>query len=207
MKFPVKFISIEKELANVLVYLKGHVLNAGCGDRDITSLLIKNHANKVDNCDIQSSIPGAFICDLTNIPKPDKYYDSILCNAVLEHVPYPEKVMEEFKRLLTPGGSLVVSVPFLQPFHPTPFDYRRYTITGLEQLATSSGFEIKKINSVHTFAQTLGWLIWANLEERKSLIGKIIFWLPIYIFSRLFQKSSPEYVYTVNSFQVVMIKP
>ena len=112
-------------------YLKGRVLNAGCGDRDITILLKSWHAGTVENCDIQTSIRGAFRCDLTSIPRPDGCYDAILCNAVLEHVPEPEKVMGEFHRLLARDGHLVVSVPFLQPFHPTPFDFRRYTRAGL----------------------------------------------------------------------------
>ena len=39
MRYPVNFLAIEKELEPVAPYLKGHVLNAGCGQRDITQLL------------------------------------------------------------------------------------------------------------------------------------------------------------------------
>ena len=205
-RFPVNFISIERELENVLPYLKGRVLNAGCGNRDITDFLKKHRVSGLDNCDIQSAIPGAIMCDLTAIPKQDKYYDSILCNAVLEHVPYPERVMREFGRLLKDGGYLVVSVPFLQPYHPTPFDYRRYTREGLIQLAELTGFKVVQIKSVHTLAQTLGWLIWANLEERRSILGKLLLWLPIYALSRIFTSGSSELAYSANSFQVVMVK-
>lgn len=71
MRFPVSFLSLEKELKSVAPCLKGRVLNAGGGNRDITPLLKDWHAITVDNCDIQSSIPGAFLCDLTGIPKPE----------------------------------------------------------------------------------------------------------------------------------------
>jgi len=187
-------------------YLKGLVLNAGCGDRDISAPLKSWHARKVDNCDIRSSIAGAILCDLTEIPKPDGSYDSILCNAVLEHVPDPEKVMSEFHRLLAPSGHLVISVPFLQPFHPTPFDYRRYTKEGIVQLAERNGFRVIEMRPVHSFAQTLGWLIWAHLEERHSLLGKLVCWLPIYLATRFIQTPSPLQTSTANAFQAVMVK-
>lgn len=206
MRFPVNFIALEEELKPVNPYLSGRVLNAGCGDRDISALLKSWQASSVDNCDIQSSIPDAFLCDLTSIPKPDASYDSILCNAVLEHVPDPEGVMAEFHRLLRDDGTLVVSVPFLQPFHPTPFDFRRYTRSGLEQLAERNGFRVQYIWSVHSLAQTIGWLVWAHLEERRSRVGKLLCWLPIYVASRVFQRAPKGQVYTANSFQAVMVK-
>ena len=206
MRFPVNFLPIEKELEPVAHHLRMRVLNAGCGDRDISGLLKGWSADSVDNCDIQTSIPGAFLCDLGDIPKPDGAYDAILCNAVLEHVPDPEKVMAEFQRLLVPGGTLVVSVPFLQPFHPTPFDFRRYTKSGLEQLGQRAGFQMLEIKPVHSLAQTLGWLIWAHLEDRNSRIGKLICWLPIYLASRFSQQPFEGQNYTANSFQAVFKK-
>ena len=206
MKFPVNFVSIEKELEPMASYLKGNVLNAGCGNRDVSTLLQSWHANSVDNCDIQSSIPGAFLCDLSDIPQPDSSYDAILCNAVLEHVPDPEKVMLEFYRLLVDQGFLVVSVPFLQPFHPTPYDFRRYTRTGLEQLGEKTGFRLVQIQPVHTLAQTIGWLLWSYLEENKNYIGQALLWIPIYLVSLIFQVPRKDTVYTANSFQAVMIK-
>lgn len=206
MRFPVNFLSIEEELRPMANYLKGKVLNAGCGDRDISALLKSWHATDVDNCDIQSSIPGAFLCDLTDIPRPGDSYDSILCNAVLEHVPNPEKVMSEFYRLLAPNGHLVVSVPFLQPFHPTPFDFRRYTRSGLQQLGEQSGFRVLEIRPVHSLAQTIGWLIWAHLDERRSRVGKLLCWLPIYLATLLSQRPPRGQVYTANSFQMTMLK-
>ncbi len=206
MKFPVNFIALEQELAPMAPYLKGRVLNAGCGDRDITILLKSWHAGTVENCDIQTSIRGAFRCDLTSIPRPDGCYDAILCNAVLEHVPEPEKVMGEFHRLLARDGHLVVSVPFLQPFHPTPFDFRRYTRAGLEQLGQRAGFRVVEMRPVHSLAQTIGWLLWAHLEERGSKLGKLFCWLPIYLASRLFQRPPTAQTYTANGFQAVMVK-
>lgn len=206
MKFPVNYVPLEKELEPILPYLKGRVLNAGCGERDISPLLKMAHAKTVDNCDIQTSLPGAFICDLISIPKPDSSYDSILCNAVLEHVPDPEGAMAEFYRLLKDDGYLVIAVPFLQPYHPTPFDYRRYTRTGIEQLAEKTGFKVLHIFPVHSLAQTLGWILWAYLDEHQYRIAKAIFWLPIYLLTLIFQRETRSDISSANGFQAVMQK-
>lgn len=206
MRFPVNFISLERELVPVTPYLKGRVLNAGCGNRDISTYLQNAHASAVDNCDISSAIPNAILCDLTDIPRPDGAYDSILCNAVFEHVPDPELVMSEFHRLLVPGGHVVIAVPFLQPFHPTPFDFRRYTGTGIEQLAERSGFRVIELRPVHSLAQTLGWIIWAHLEERRSKFGQLLCWIPLHLVTRWFQTPWPGQVVTANGFQAVVQK-
>jgi SAM-dependent methyltransferase len=206
MRFPVNFMPIAEELDGISSYLKGRVLNAGCGDRDISQELTARHATHVDNCDIQSNIPGAFFCDLTRIPKPDASYDSILCNAVLEHVPHPEGVMAELRRLLVADGHLVISVPFLQPFHPTPYDFRRYTRTGIEQLSERTGFRVIEIRPVHSLAQTIGWLLWAHLEEQRSRVGKLLCWLPIFVTTRLCTRPPKDQHYTANGFQAVLVK-
>lgn len=197
---------IEQELQPVAPYLRDRVLNAGCGDRDISACMLAWNATSVENCDIQTSIPGAFFCDLTAIPRPDSSYDSILCNAVLEHVPDPEAVMAEFSRLLPSGGHLVVSVPFLQPFHPTPFDFRRFTRQGVEQLAQKNGFNLLEIHPVHSLAQTIGWQLWAHLEERKNSFGKLLAWLPISLVTHIWQRPVSGSAGVANAFQAVMVK-
>ncbi len=199
MRFPVNFLSYERELLYVGHYLKGRVLNAGCGSRDITGLLKSWNGNViVDNCDTHSSIPGAFICDLTDIPRPDQSYDAILCNAVLEHVADPKKVMLEFHRLLIEDGVLVISVPMLQPFHPSPIDVYRYTSAGLEALIQVSGFELLEMRPMHSFAQTAGWLIWAHFDERQNWLGKALVWLPIYLLTRMIQRPPSAHVLTAK---------
>lgn len=44
------------------------------------------------------------ISDITNMPIPDHSFDNILCAEVLEHIPYPEKAIIEFSRILKNGG-------------------------------------------------------------------------------------------------------
>lgn len=62
-------------------------------------------------------------CDITNIPEPDEAFDAILCSEVLEHVPEPTLVLDEFRRLLRPNGTLILTAPFASLVHFAPYHY------------------------------------------------------------------------------------
>jgi SAM-dependent methyltransferase len=109
---PIHFQPIEWELAPLEPYLRGRVLNAGCGNRDVSALLNGFGATEVVNYDIASELPGAVIGSLDQMPFEAAEYDSVLCNAVLEHVESATRVMRELVRVVKPGGYLVVAIPF-----------------------------------------------------------------------------------------------
>ena len=44
------------------------------------------------------------VCDITSIPEPDASFDAILCSEVFEHLTDPLQALDEFRRLLKPGG-------------------------------------------------------------------------------------------------------
>jgi SAM-dependent methyltransferase len=49
--------------------------------------------------------------DIMSIDCPDHYFDAILCNHVLEHVPDDRIAMKELFRVLRPGGWAILQVP------------------------------------------------------------------------------------------------
>lgn len=63
------------------------------------------------------------VCDITAIPEPNAAFDAILCSEVLEHVPDPTKALDEFARLLKPGGKLILTAPFASLVHMAPYHY------------------------------------------------------------------------------------
>ncbi len=52
-------------------------------------------------------------------------------------------MLSEVARILKPGGTFFIAIPFLQPFHAAPHDYRRWTIPGLEE-DLRSDFEVEE---------------------------------------------------------------
>lgn len=63
------------------------------------------------------------VSDITAIPAPDASFDAILCSEVLEHVPEPTHALNEFSRLLKPGGKLILTAPFSSNVHMAPYHY------------------------------------------------------------------------------------
>jgi len=87
------------------------------------------------------AMPGVDVAaDAEQLPFPGGIFQRVECDAVLEHVRHPERVMEEIRRVAAPGGYIHLVTPFCHPFHAYPEDFRRFTIDGLKQLA--GGMEV-----------------------------------------------------------------
>jgi ubiquinone/menaquinone biosynthesis C-methylase UbiE len=63
------------------------------------------------------------VSDISNIPAVDASFDVILCSEVFEHLPDPLKALDEFSRLLKPGGKLILTAPFASFVHFAPYHY------------------------------------------------------------------------------------
>jgi len=82
------------------------------------------------------ALPGVDVAaDAEHLPFPPNTFQRVECDAVLEHVRDPARVICEMQRVLAPGGYLHLVVPFCHPFHEYPKDYRRFTLDGLKELA------------------------------------------------------------------------
>jgi SAM-dependent methyltransferase len=57
---------------------------------------------------------GNLRLDLQAIDLPDACLDVMLCAHVLEHVPETDKALAELRRVIAPGGHLLLQVPVLQ---------------------------------------------------------------------------------------------
>ena len=204
---PVYFQPLEQELGPVAHHLSGHLLNAGCGSRAISSYLLANGVHTITNYDIASQDPEVIVGPLESMPFDDKTFDSVLCNAVLEHVANAEDSMRELARVVKPDGHVVVAVPFLQPFHACPTDFRRYTADGLAELGLRAGLEVVCVLPVHSIAQTLGWILWEYAQEKGGRLRRTAAWTVAFVATRLWNRTDPTVVRNANTFQAVFRRP
>jgi SAM-dependent methyltransferase len=105
------------------------VLDVGAGDRPYRDLFPDA---------VTFDVPGNPHADLhgfvDEIPAEAASFDVVLCLQVLEHVPDPAAAVRELRRVVRPGGRVLLSTHGIYPFHPNPDDLWRWTHQGLERL-------------------------------------------------------------------------
>jgi SAM-dependent methyltransferase len=73
------------------------------------------------------------------LPVPDASFDLVLCTQVLEHCDDPAKGIRELRRVLRPGGRMLLSTHGVQVYHPSPNDLWRWTHEGLRRIVEANG--------------------------------------------------------------------
>jgi SAM-dependent methyltransferase len=105
----------------------GLLLDNGCGLRD-------TYYPNVVNFEIVDYSTTDVLGVGEHLPFKSNVFDAVFSLAVLEHVKDPFESAREISRVLKPGGTLYVAVPFLQPFHGYPNHYYNMTSSGLRNL-------------------------------------------------------------------------
>lgn len=93
--------------------------------------------------DLESGKGVDIVHDLTEGigPLEAESFDLIICCSILEHVKAPWEAAKTLTDLLKPGGSIYVSVPWIQRYHKYPDDYWRFTLPGIRLLFPQLTFE------------------------------------------------------------------
>jgi SAM-dependent methyltransferase len=82
------------------------------------------------------------------VPLGDGTADLVLSTQVLEHVDDPARYLAECRRLLVPGGALVLTTHGLMYLHRDPQDLWRWTCDGLRRIVADAGLEVVELRGV-----------------------------------------------------------
>lgn len=144
-------------------------LDCGCGE-GYGSAYLAQHARAVVGLDRdQESVAWAgqkyashvnlsfAVADAAALPLAGERFDLICCFQVFEHLPQPERFLAEARRLLTPGGMLVLTTPNgllrkdgLNPHHVdeySPDELRRRLGSVFERVDLSGLFGSERVAS------------------------------------------------------------
>lgn len=149
---------LHEELRRARPHVRGRVLDVGCGTKPYQSLFDVAEYVGLEIEDPTGSVSAADVLyDGSSFPFEDDSFDSVLTCQVFEHVFQPEAFLNEVRRVLKPGGTLVMTVPFVWDEHEQPRDYARYSSFGLRHLLESHGFTVvssrKSMGDVRTLVQ------------------------------------------------------
>jgi SAM-dependent methyltransferase len=155
-------------------HVSGRLLDMGCGKAPLYGAY-QQFAADCQCIDWGESLHGSSyldkVCDLGGtIPYPDASFDTIILSDVLEHLPEPMNCWREMHRLLSPGGKVLLNVPFYYQVHEEPHDYYRYTEFALRRFAENSSLEVLQLDAIGGGIEVLTDLI-AKLLARAGLPG------------------------------------
>lgn len=173
---------------------RGTVLDVGCSDQRVRHYL----SDRVqylgfDYLQTASEWYGtrpAVYGDAHALPFAGASVDTVLLLDVLEHLRSPEQCLHEINRVLRPGGTLIIKVPFMYPIHDAPLDFQRWTRFGLAQLGEKCGFHAQQTaqsgHPVQTAAlvANIAWsktiLNWFKARNPLAILGLL---LPVCVFA------------------------
>jgi SAM-dependent methyltransferase len=153
------FIHIKK----LAPQLSGSLLDFGCGRKPYEDLF---HVKEYIGIDMEQTGHEHTLSkvdvyyDGKNIPFPDNSFDSVFCSEVFEHVFNLEEVLVEIKRVLKPGGKILITVPFSWNEHEIPFDFARYSSFGIRHILEKNGFDVVQLEKSGNFVRVI-FQLWA----------------------------------------------
>lgn len=157
--------------------LGGRLLDVGCGRKPYRHLFQATEyvGLEIDTPENRMHKQADHYYDGRNFPFPDRCFDGVICNQVLEHVFDPDRFLGEIARVLKPRGVLLLTVPFVWDEHEQPWDYARYSSYGLKSLLEKSGYQVvmqRKINAdirvlfqlVNAYLYKVFWTRWPAIN-------------------------------------------
>ena len=188
---------LEKFLKKELPKLQGSILDIGSANRRYDYLLTQNPTA----IDIKENKDKEVIFgDVNNLEFSDNLFDSIICLEVFEYLTNPQQAISEIYRVLKPGGTLMLSCPFMYKTHQ---DYLRYTADFWEKILLAN-FSQKEIKPIGNFYTIILDIIRGKIAKLKFKLVKYTLYLP-YLFLVLFiplSKISKDSVYVSGYFVI-----
>ena len=138
------------------------VLDAGCGSSLIVQSL--NHVVGMDFSYPKLRFLRRYGMPLVNgsafaLPFKDSAFDCVISSQVIEHIPYDESLFKEMRRVLRPGGTLILGTPdyatigwrIIEPIYGfvMPGGYKHehithYTLAQLKEILGRHGFAVEE---------------------------------------------------------------
>jgi len=164
-----------------LIPVPGHWLDAGCGSGyfsrmltasglivhgiDASRPMVEMARDLAGEASLSDVVVFDTVTSVESLPFPDHHFDGCICLSVLEYLDHPNLCLDEFQRVLKPGGLLILSVPHrLSPFRllqrlifgtlramaPRNWEYATLsnfalTRTEVASLLCAKGFELRRI--------------------------------------------------------------
>lgn len=139
--------------------------------------------------------------DLLACRLADASYDAVTMSHTIEHLPDPEKTLNECMRILKPGGRLVVTTPNVEGaaaalfgahwrgWEP-PRHLHLFSITTLKNLLLKAGFEIGEVRTSSAGAAVIYRVSRTNQQKK---VGPVSFMFRLWLIIWAYQQELAEF--------------
>lgn len=165
----------------------GRLLDVGCGSGDFLHRMhnrgwsvtgIDFDAKAIENAKKRAGEGSTFLnTDLSGARFTDDSFDAITMSHVIEHVPDPVALLTEIRRVLKPGGRLVVTTPNIRSFGHEKFQdcwygldaprhLQVFSLPALQLCARRAGFGAMKTSSSAAHADGLFGISYGFMQAK-----------------------------------------
>lgn len=172
-------------------YCRGKILEIGSGVGNISHFFIESGAQiclsdiRDNYCDIlrtnygsKANVLGVENIDLVAPDFDTRYakllgtFDSLFALNVIEHIEDDKQAIANCRKLLAPGGSMVILVPAYQGlynrFDKELFHFRRYLKKNMAALFTQNGIDVRRSFYFNALG-IAGWFISGKLQKNRII--------------------------------------
>ena len=150
----------------------GRVLSIGSGDdTDGEGRTYRQYFGRCTSYATSEAVPTPgcdLVLDVKRMPQvDDATFNCVFCSGVLEHVDDHEAALAEITRILRPGGTLLLGLPFRQAIHLAPTDYWRFTEYGARVLLERHGYQVDDLVAIDRNVPDFPAAYWARATKRE----------------------------------------
>ncbi|ACK69699.1 Methyltransferase type 11 [Gloeothece citriformis PCC 7424] len=156
--------SVPSEIWQWMISQPGRVLFLGAGATNFRAdNVFEVEYNIFRNTDI--------VVDAHKLPIRSESFQAVVALNVFEHLYNPELAAEEIRRVLVPGGEVLIHTAFLQPLHEEPHHYFNATEFGVKRWFRNFSNINVTVSSNFNPCYTLSWYVNDLLQYVKLILG------------------------------------
>ncbi|MFA5986229.1 MAG: methyltransferase domain-containing protein [Parcubacteria group bacterium] len=189
---------LHKNVSDLIVNLRGRVLDIGCGSKPYENLCVCDEYIGLD-VEGRPNEKADYFYDCNKMPFGDASFDSLISSQVFEHVFNPGHFLKEANRVLKKDGIFLLTVPLVWEEHEKPYDFARYTSFGLKHILSEHGFEMldsrKTSKGIETIFQLVTSYIYDVTLTKNNYLNvliTIILIAPVNIVGAILSKILPK---------------
>jgi len=142
---------LDSFLKSNIKFIRGDVLDVGGNKKNKRGSFVPpiKRVSSWRYLNIDINTDPDIIASAEKIPLNDNSINTVLFTEVIEYIKSPDDALKEIRRILRKDGCLILTSPFLHPFH-ADFEHDRFRITesALRELLIENQFKIIKFNKM-----------------------------------------------------------